>query len=900
MSAQPSFPRQRRRHRSTSRQFRPGSNAFGSAAFSSTPWTFPRFQTIAAGAVVLIVAMIWGGRTPVGQTALAIGAIALCASWLVGLWRQSSPVWIPTPGLILASFGGLVLLVQIVSLPAAWLAVVSPAQADVLSLWSTESAPLLGLQPWTCISFSPNETRSVLVLYAASLAVFAMTVQGLRTTEDVLRLLRIVAGLSLSMAAFGVLQYATANRKFYWIFENPDVSTTYYATGSFFNRNHFAQFVVLGIGPAIAWLAFVLRQRKQTVTRGLSQQNSFLPSGLLGGGLTIAVLAVLFSLSRAGTVSMVIATLVACAGLTRCGWIPLRTAMALTAVTVAVCGAFSLTSSEALSSRFTRLEGNDRYAIWQANLAVVERFSWFGTGAGTHADAHYLELEPRSDGREFAHAESSVLEVASETGLAGLTVGAGVLLSWLWWCAVVIRRGEPSAQAAASGILASLIATIAHAGVDFVWHTPACVLLIVLLSAAACRLYTLTTLPLRDRPIERPLGRIAALPALPIVAIAGGCMLNQLLPATHAEAPWSRYLTATFHGPTGNDVTEAEAQELWWQRLRLVHRAAKANRGHPRSQETAATFYLRLFDLKQAAAGRSPTFSRIRSACEGSDFGSAEEVRAYVAEQSGSNVRLLDLAWQTTLRAVRAAPLRGEAYLTLAQLAFLHDPSGELKADLLDQALATRPNDGRVRYFIGREALLAGDMPGALEHWKIAFRGGEARQREIAELLAGQFPAQFFLDEFQPDEPALRVLAAAFEQKRRTSERNQILIVAATRAEELARSATTAIVESHWLHAVEARRQLDDQVILESTLREALQNCPQNFRFHRLLGELLLQRQDFDGAAEQFQWCASRQPDNAQVRALAAAALKNSYRQPADEPASPIRLTAGPSDQLRE
>lgn len=789
---------------------------------------------------------------------------------------------------------------QIVPLPAAWLAVVSPAQGDLLSLWSAESAPLLGLQPWTCISLSPNETRSVLVLYAACLAVFTMTVQGLRTMEDVLRLLRIVAGLSLSMAAFGVLQYATANHKFYWIFENPDVSTTYYATGSFFNRNHFAQFVVLGIGPAIAWLAFVIKQRNQAGSRGHSHQSSLLPSALLGAGLTIAVLAVLLSLSRAGTVSMVIATLVACAGLTRCGWIPLRTAVALTAVTVAVCGAFSLTSSETLSSRFTRLEGNDRYAIWQANLAVAERFPWFGTGAGNHADAHYLELEPRSDGREFAHAESSVLEVASETGLAGVTVGAGVLLTWLWWCGIVIRRGEPSAQAAACGILASLIATTAHAGVDFVWHTPACVLLIVLLSAAACRLYTLTTLSLRNRPCERPLSRILALPALPVVVIAGWCMLNQLLPATRAEAAWSGYLTATFHGPAGSDVTEAEAQELWRQRLRLVHRAAKANRDHPRSQETAAVFYLRLFDLRQAAAGRSPTFSRIRSACEGSDFSSVEEVRAYVAEQSGSNVRLLDLAWQTTLRAVRAAPLRGEAYLTLAQLAFLHDPSGELKADLLDQALATRPNDGHIRFFVGREALLAGDMPLALEHWKIAFRGGEARQREIAELLAGQFPAQFFLDEFQPDEPALRLLAATFAQKRRTSERNQILTVAATRAEELARSAESALVESHWLHAVEARQQLGDRAALESTLREALQNCPQNFRFHRQMGELLLQREDFDGAAEQFQWCASRQPDNAQVRSLAAAALKSSYRQPAAESASPIRLTTGPSELLRE
>ncbi len=899
MTTQPSSLNHRRRH-SSSRRHRSVSTGFGSAGFSSAPWTFSRYQPIAAGALVLIVAMIWGGRTPTGQMALVVGAIALTLSWLVGLWRQGSPVWIPTPGLVLALAGVLILLVQIVPLPASWLAMISPAQAEILPLWSTESSALLGLTAWKCISLAPGETQTALVVYAACAAVFVMTVQGLRTTEDAVRLLRIVAGLALGMAAFGVLQYATANRKFYWIFENPDVSTTYYATGSFFNRNHFAQFVVLGIGPAIAWLATLCSGRKQTDGGGISQHGSALPAGLLGAALTVAVLAVLLSLSRAGTVSMVIATVVACIGLTRCGWIPFRTGVSLAAVTAIVCGVFSMTSFDVLANRFALLDENDRYAIWQTNLAVAERFPWFGTGAGSHVDAHYLELEPRSDGREFVHAESSLLEVVSETGLAGASIGAGMLLVCLWWCAIVMRRGEPRAQAAACGILASLIASAAHAAVDFVWHTPACLLMAVLLAAAACRLYTLTALPLRNRPCERPLPRAWTPVAFPLLLLTGGWMWNQVLPAFRAEAPWSQYLTATFHGSSGDDVTEAEAQELWRQRFRLVHRAAKADRLHPKAQETAATFYLRLFDLKQAAAGRPQTFSRIRNSCEGSEFETVDEVRDWVAEQAGPNIRLLDLAWQTTLRAVRAAPLRGEAYLTLAQLAFLHDPSGELKADLLNQALATRPNDGRIRFFLGREALLAGDMPVALDHWKVAFRCGEGHQREIAELLAGQFPARFFLDEFQPDEPALRLLAEVFEQKRRTSERNQILEVAAARSEDLARSATTEIVESHWSHAVEARRQLGDQDLLESTLREALQNCPQTFRFHRLLGELLLQREDFDGAAEELQWCASRQPDNAQVRALAAAALKNSYRQPAAETERPIRLTSGPSEKTAD
>ena len=56
------------------------------------------------------------------------------------------------------------------------------------------------------------------------------------------------------MAVFGLVQYFFGNGKFFWFFEPPFANTKDYVTGSFTNRNHFAQFIALGIGPMVWWL----------------------------------------------------------------------------------------------------------------------------------------------------------------------------------------------------------------------------------------------------------------------------------------------------------------------------------------------------------------------------------------------------------------------------------------------------------------------------------------------------------------------------------------------------------------------------------------------------------------------------------------------------------------------
>ena len=88
---------------------------------------------------------------------------------------------------------------------------------------------------------------------------FFVTVQRIKTIEDVERLLRWCAISAMCMAVFGLVQYLGGNGKFFWFYSPPFANTLEGAKGSFTNRNHFAHFLALGVGPLIWWLLYAAR-----------------------------------------------------------------------------------------------------------------------------------------------------------------------------------------------------------------------------------------------------------------------------------------------------------------------------------------------------------------------------------------------------------------------------------------------------------------------------------------------------------------------------------------------------------------------------------------------------------------------------------------------------------------
>ena len=114
-------------------------------------------------------------------------------------------------GLVLA--GAAVPLVQLIPLPQSVLQWLAPHTARILPLWGPEGDPALSLGDWSRISLTPAATRSALVMFSAYGLLFLVTVQRVRSLEDVERLLRWCGLSAVLMASFGLIQFLTANGK---------------------------------------------------------------------------------------------------------------------------------------------------------------------------------------------------------------------------------------------------------------------------------------------------------------------------------------------------------------------------------------------------------------------------------------------------------------------------------------------------------------------------------------------------------------------------------------------------------------------------------------------------------------------------------------------------------------
>ncbi len=235
--------------------------------------------------VIFLVPLLMGGRHALGQLVLTVLAVAAAWAWSAHRWLECRRQVVGTlrvpaaraeqaarcliPPALLLLLGTALLLVQIAPLPPWLLARLAPQVAAVLPLWRGGSA---WPGPWTCISLAPAETLASLVIYLDYGLLFLVAVGRVRHVEDVERLLRWCALSAVIMAAFGIAQLLLSNGKFFWFYEHPLAETSDAAKGSFSNRNHFAHFLALGIGPLVWWLQDALRRSR----RGILPRHSMM------------------------------------------------------------------------------------------------------------------------------------------------------------------------------------------------------------------------------------------------------------------------------------------------------------------------------------------------------------------------------------------------------------------------------------------------------------------------------------------------------------------------------------------------------------------------------------------------------------------------------------------------
>ena len=460
--------------------------------------------------VIFLVPFLMGGRHAVGQLILTVLAVIAACAWAVRQCLCDDTAWRPTRAapLLVAGLGLVVL--QTIPLSPAALAFLSPQAAEMLPLWNLPETSPTALGCWSCVSFAPAETQAGLVLFLDFILLFFVTLQRIRHIEDIERLLRWCALSATCMAGFGIVQYFSSNGKFFWFYQHPFSSTFDVIKGSFTNRNHFANFLALGIGPLIWWIQDTSRSRhsrrshKQETGRlsspvgSVSASRPELPTYLLALALGVVAFAGLLSLSRGGIASMFLAATI---GTVACYWMSTiggRFLVALGAVGLLIVASLAIFGFDRVSKRLDdfaagsleRLDsGSGRRTIWTAAAKTIPNFLPLGTGVGSFREVYPMYLDAVVDEDfEFTHAENSPLQVAVETGMIGLgLVLAGIVFCTAWCIGGVRPSNATRLRTCTVAIAASLAASVAHSLVDFVWYVPACMAIVAILAACAQR-----------------------------------------------------------------------------------------------------------------------------------------------------------------------------------------------------------------------------------------------------------------------------------------------------------------------------------------------------------------------------------------------------------------------------
>jgi O-antigen ligase/tetratricopeptide (TPR) repeat protein len=823
-------------------------------------------------AILVIAPLCMGGRHPLGELAFVSLVAFVTSVWLIGQCaaRRATYSVSGVEGLLIA--GLLMVVFQLVSIPQSVLTTLSPGLGEVLPLWSSNSEAVTQ-SAWSTVSVAPHETMSGLSLFAAYGMLFTVLIQRLKSIDDAEQLLKWVAVATISMTGIGLAQYFFGNGRFLWVYEHPFRDSSATVMGPFQNRNHFAHFLALGIGPLIWWIW----KTSQAVPRKQGQSNQWgdpsslaasrMKTPLLFIALGLTGVAVILSLSRAGIVVFAGAAFVCAAILGAKSLLGRKAIAAMLAVTVLTVTGAIIYGTQSLEARFESLAeassleeaASGRRQIWGAVLRGVPDFIGLGSGVGTHRYVYprYITGDHRV---EYSHAENGYLQVLLETGIAGTSLlGLGILICGIW-CFKAYRKA-PSARHAAclAAVTAGIAASIFHSLVDFVWYIPACMSMTLFLIAIAWRLS-------RPDSNSRP-ERTIAIPRLAwcgsAFALCGivYCMLGIHLSPALANRHWD-----TFHSISLADANSEfeHSPESLDQRLDQLEKLVAIDGTNAKAHLSLASLLRIKFDVEQGKSGIPMPLAQIRDAANTSPFPDRAALDTWLNKILADRKGFLDRSLNHARQAVALCPLQGEAYIFMAELNFLRESNRDHELALIDQALRTRPEAPAVLVTAGREALLAQDNETGLKHFKKVFKLGGTYQSLVIQSL-GRQNADFFFETFSFDTPALQNLRNHYAG---LGNREQSQIVGLKLAKNLVERATTESgteAAVTWNKAQDAFAFLKDDNNALQAARNAVVSDPYEYNHRKRLVTLLVSQKKFDEAVPLLEWCLKRYPENSKL-----------------------------------
>ena len=411
-------------------------------------WRHPEPAAVAEGLVLATIAAApwpYGSAIDVARYSVAAVLLLAIAIWAIGLARAGQRLpWLAAPALAL------------------------PALALVQAALGRSVAPIFTLE--------------AAALLAAMGGVIVFWSERARDAGAARRLVLVVIATCVAQALFGAVQWSISPLRIYGR-DSPFMTTPF---GSYVNHNHFAGLV--GMGAVLAAGLAVAHARRRD---GMS------PAALASVGAALGLAAVhLASRSRGGLIALL-------GGLTVLGalWLATvslrggrrRSAAVVGAAAVVLMVGFAVAAIPGSTRRHltTAFAGPvDGSGVYRVDVAVATLRAFadrplLGWGLGAYEDAVPAYKRRHGDVR-VRHAESDVLELLAEGGLAALA-----LVAWLMF--EVLRglrdrvttsrdRFRNALALAAAGGAATLLV---HSLVDFNLRLPANALVFAALAGLA-------------------------------------------------------------------------------------------------------------------------------------------------------------------------------------------------------------------------------------------------------------------------------------------------------------------------------------------------------------------------------------------------------------------------------
>ncbi len=864
-----------RKHRSRS----------GSASSARSVW-LSAFDLCLA--LALLVPFVLGGRIAYAEFMLILSAVGCAMCWTGYQLTREEPVCIWTRAeLLLAVIVG-VGLFQLVPLPTSLIDLLQPHAKELLPLWDGGDESFFGR--WNYLSLSVGESRRALVIGVSYVLLFWLTAQRIQHVADAERLLRAICVAAAVMAGFGLLQFLTSNGKFYWFFEFPAGTTNDHVKGAFLNKNHFAAFLMLAVGPLVWWLMHLADQSETDEGTFGNSKSVPLPKSARMGLIAIcgALVAVglLSSRSRGAIVSASAGLSVMLVVLYLRSMISARVMGGLVVMVVIAIGMQFVIGYEKALDRLNRWDDNGRAEIWQANLDVIADFPIAGTGVGSHRYVHLKYLDKPYSESEYTHAESNYLQITTETGVVGLGVAVACLCLCFYWCCRGIRLSQSKGTTVALlSLLASLVANSVHSLFDFTWYIPGYMVVFVLQMACACRLYQMA----RDQalgsqaPVPKSIPRVAfAVACLGFVAVSTW-MIRTQWPSVAAEEHWLNYRRLTFNA----EVEEADGEEseetaavdeqarrrkLMTLKLKALRAAAHANPQDPRIQLRLMRHYSLIFTELLKHSENPMPLSQIRDTAL--NIESREEMFEWLDRAVGSNIKYARSAYQHGLNALKMNPLQFHGYLDLSELAFIGSMPPGFHERCLEQALTLAPNDGQTLFAAGREAWLRQDVEAACGHWKRAFHRNRGAQFSILQIMASvnfsetQSQTDVIVKLFEPEVDALDHLALIQNAYGLTEDSQRTLTLLAGQLRDRASQLENPKRVTDWLRAAGTFERLQQFENADSSFVQALELSPSSYQTHLDYGLYLYRQRRGIDAREQLKWCQNLREDSRVAKLL--------------------------------